>query len=341
MSDLEQDGYFLLKARLPEVEIKQGRDAFFKQGAENMVNYPQMYKFINECMLQRIGKELKWDPIYVKFRASDNNNSSDASTFHRDLISHDQSLVSPCFTCLSYLDRTVMQIIPGSHKIVTIGSPDSKELYQKKIELTIEPGDLLIFYSTLLHRGIFTENLPNRRLVQVFEVFPNKDSYQQHAHKILHIPADKTKRSHDLSKLMIAISKSKFLVGVANALGYINASTGYGKEHEPLKKLGLQQFKWVSSEAKQPRIVDWNDPKDYDDFGSGKRPTGWQESNQYAVVQPTYTLEDQQMKDLLYEAQYTRTMVGYVIVFILILIILYLFYKFVIKKEQKVEVISS
>jgi hypothetical protein len=335
---LEEQGCVLLKQVLAQDEIKQARDSFQNDGKRKMVNYPMMSKFIDEIMMKRVDKELGWNSTYVKFRGSDNNNSSDASTFHRDLISHTESNISPCFTCLAYLDKTTMEIIPSSHQIVTIALPDSKELYQKKVPLKMEPGDLLVFYSTLLHRGIFTEQLANRRLIQVFEVFPNKELYDRYANQILHIPTDNTERAKDLSKMMIAISKSKVLVSMANALGYMNASTGYGRHIEPMKKLGLTEFKWVSSEAKQPRIQDWNDPEDYSDFGGGRRPSGlpvagWQEGNQYAVVQPTYTLQDQQMKDMLYEMQYTRTMLGYVIVFILLLIILYFLYKF-LKRQQ-------
>jgi hypothetical protein len=43
-------------------------------------------------MLGVIDRELGWKSDYVKFRVSDNNNSADASTFHRDIIAQNGTL---------------------------------------------------------------------------------------------------------------------------------------------------------------------------------------------------------------------------------------------------------
>jgi len=55
---------------------------------------------------------------YLKYRVSNNNKSSDAGSFHRDL--HSYAGVPEIYTCLTYLDESIMEIIVGSHKKVSI-----------------------------------------------------------------------------------------------------------------------------------------------------------------------------------------------------------------------------
>jgi len=49
--------------------------------------------------------------------------------------------------------------------------------YQKKKILTIHRRDILIFHATLHHRGINYNKHEHRRLLQVFEIFPDKSIY--------------------------------------------------------------------------------------------------------------------------------------------------------------------
>jgi len=325
MEELPEKGYVLLRNTLTPQQIEIARNCF----QERKLHYHDMANFIEQHMLPQVNKQLAWQSIYVKFRASDNNNSTDASTFHRDLITHDtQPLDSPCYTCLAYLDPTVMELIPGSHKFNTLNLSQAAELYKFKQQVNIKPGDLLVFASTLLHRGIFTEKLPHRRLLQVFETYPNKEIYHKYAQQVQHIPASNPKASHDMAKLMKLISKSKILVGITNVFGYLNASEGYGTELSPLQKLQLSQFKYVSSEAKQPRITDWLDTSEDKDFGAGERYSPYQNNNMYAVMQPTYDLQDQDMKDELYNIQYTNSFLKYALLFIILCIVIYLLCKY-------------
>lgn len=82
------------------------------------VNYDMMTKFIDDNMLQFINGKLNWNCKYMKFRVSDNNNSADASVFHGDIIIQTND-TKPIFTCLTYLDETIMEVIPGSHKNIS------------------------------------------------------------------------------------------------------------------------------------------------------------------------------------------------------------------------------
>jgi len=55
------------------------------------------------------------DPRYIKFRFSNNNNSIDASVFHRDDYNYTDSSMIPIYTALCYFDKAELEIIPGSH----------------------------------------------------------------------------------------------------------------------------------------------------------------------------------------------------------------------------------
>jgi ectoine hydroxylase-related dioxygenase (phytanoyl-CoA dioxygenase family) len=80
-----------------------------------------------------------------------------------------------------------MEVIPGSHTKLFMNFNDSIKSLGNRKKIYIEQGDILLFYSNLLHRGIFTENLTHRRLIQVFEIFPSTKSFNKYKNQILHI----------------------------------------------------------------------------------------------------------------------------------------------------------
>ena len=51
------------------------------------VNYTRMRKFINDPILKSVNEKLK-NTLKYKYRASNNNNSIDASALHRDVHNH-------------------------------------------------------------------------------------------------------------------------------------------------------------------------------------------------------------------------------------------------------------
>ena len=75
---------------------------------------------------------------------------------------------SPIYTCLAYLDmKSILEIIPNSHK--NLCHLDFYKSFKSKIQLRLRPGDVLLFNSVTLHRGIFYKNnTNNRRLIQLF-----------------------------------------------------------------------------------------------------------------------------------------------------------------------------
>ena len=101
---------------------------------------------------------------FSKYRFSNNNNSSDASTFHRDLYNHTENDIVPIFTVLVYFDDTQMELIPGSH------IKNNKYTFDDRKTIDIKAGNTLVIFANLLHRGKNFTNSGNRRILQIFEV---------------------------------------------------------------------------------------------------------------------------------------------------------------------------
>lgn len=298
IESLKQKGYFVFRSEIGATEVEQGR-SYIK---DNTVLYTSVTDFIQKSMVDRINKIFGWNCQYVKYRVSDNNNSSDASAFHRDIICQDpKKEIYPIYTILSYLDTTVMEIIPTSHARPVGSYKDSIKTYRKKERLTMNPGDLMVFSSTMLHRGIFTDRPLHRRLIQVFEVFPNKEQYEMCAHKFLHIPSPRPK----LSALSIFASKFKLSAIIINIYGYLNALTGYGYSSGPLEKYNLKNFTYLASEGLQGRIT--------------VEPNQWQTINKYVLNKSVSDFPEIYRKNLNF-IQYSRQHILYSLITVLLIV---------------------
>ena len=111
--ELHKEGYFLLPNVLTKDELLVGLSSIQKNG----VDYSKIKDFIDTIFLKKIKETTTLtDPKYVKFRFSNNNNSTDASTFHGDIYNHSSIELLPIYTCLCYFDEAQLEIIPGSHK---------------------------------------------------------------------------------------------------------------------------------------------------------------------------------------------------------------------------------
>ena len=190
-NDIINEGYMLLSNILSDNELENGISCI----EDRKVDYSRMKHFIDNVFFEKIKENTNFiiDPIYVKFRLSNNNNSNDASTFHGDIYNNTESEILPIYTCLCYFDDAQLEIIPGSHKYNNSGW--SVESYNKRRVINIKRGDILIFHSNIHHRGINYNKTENRRLLQVFDVFPDKETYDKH-----------------FSKLTIVLSSESFLV---------------------------------------------------------------------------------------------------------------------------------
>jgi hypothetical protein len=228
---LQKDGYILFKKVLTPSEIEQGSSLI----STKEVDYANMTDFITTVLLPRTSQQIgdDWNIVHAKYRVS-NNNNSDAGAFHRDVVCMGPWI--PALTCLTYFDTTVMELIPGSHH--KIGEPytEALSMFNKRVSLYIEPGDVLLFYATILHRGIFTTGQTQRRLVQVFDCFSDPVQYAKYYPQLIHITGEPSAHSS-----FLVVNKSPVLKDVNNFYGFLNAVTGYGS-NKNLSFEGRQTF---------------------------------------------------------------------------------------------------
>lgn len=214
----KNEGYILLSNVLTEEELEYGLSSI----KDNRVNYSIVKHFIDDVFLPKIKEEsdVITDPIYVKFRLSNNNNSTDASTFHGDVYNNTNSELLPIYTCLCYFDDAQLEIIPGSHKYNNSGL--SFESYNNKKIITVKRGDILIFHSNIHHRGINYNKTENRRLLQVFEVFPDKETYNEHVSKLVTVITSETYLMKNfIGPLLYEISKSSDAIDYITMFHYV------------------------------------------------------------------------------------------------------------------------
>lgn len=263
---LSTEGYYIMRNVLSESEIKQGLTCINKEGTQ--VIYSEIEIFIRRVMLDKVKNLLQWPMVdFVKYRVSDNNNSVDASGFHRDIAyqGNDKYFVPSVYTCLTYFDRTVMELIPTSHRRQHYDLKDLHALYNSKVNIEIQPGDVLIFHSSMLHRGIFTQKLPHRRVIQVFEVFNTQETLQNVIPRIMHVKGDEK-----YGNFMIKASQGVGpMISMINTWAYINAAQGYGAKYQTFKVFGIEGFDYFSSEGLCHRLV--------------VVPNTWQAINKYII----------------------------------------------------------
>jgi hypothetical protein len=219
MDSLEKKGYMVIRGKLTKEDIAVGRACI----REKTVNYTEMTRFIEQTMLATINQENGWSLTYAKYRVSDNNNA-DASTFHRDDVCLGSWI--PALTCLTYLDSTVMEVIPGSHKILAADLLSAPSIYATRERITLNAGDLLVFYGTMLHRGILTETATtHRRLIQVFDCFHSKEDWAAYSARLVHVLGDEKSGGH-----FGWVSSIPGVHAASNQASFLNMITGCGNE---------------------------------------------------------------------------------------------------------------
>lgn len=306
-TQINKDGFVLIKQQLTSKE-KEEIFNYFQQGKGD---YGKMTNFIKEVQLPRCSTYLNqletktlgtWDLTCTKFRASDNNNSADASTFHKDNVCFKEWM--PVLTCLLYLDDAEMSVVPGSHYQLQNTYLQAFHDWNNSKVLEINSGDMLVFYSTLLHRGIFTLGAGSRKLIQVFDCFQNRNVHEQHYFKIAHFLG-----RENLSGLMINLSKRKFIIPIINFIGYLNASTNYGIQTKTFSKFRSQfltdDITVIASEGFRNRL----------EVEEGTM----QELNKYIMIEKnTFDVASDEAYDAWRFAMYYRQFYTYLIIFIAI-----------------------
>jgi len=304
-------GYIVFRNALSQSQLQMALDSF--NTTKDTVNYSKIIQFIDTAMIPFINAHSGWDAQYVKFRVSNNNNSSDAALFHRDVICYDpHKQTYPIFTFLAYLDGTVMEVFPNSHNDHTMGTIEAihRRITQRE-QVTLKPGDLMLFRATLMHRGIFTNiKASNRRLLQIFDVYPNESLYRRYSPSVLQL---KIVRPPSVMKFMIQVSKVKSGIELLDFLSSLNAATGYGYNTNPLKQAGMAQHGFTYTSITHSSL-------------DKVEPNTWQPNNLYVTCKPVTFAPPNKIGTLQY-LQYTRGILYYllltVLLFVLVIVVLY------------------
>lgn len=244
---LEEHGYIIFRDVIDKQSINYGRNQI-----NSKVNYYKLKPFIDIEMMSKINILTNMDLDYIKYRVSNSNNSSDAGAFHRDIHTYDKT--QPIYTCLAYLDESILEIIPRSHKELCISYLDFNKFYKSKIQLRMKPGDLLLFNASLLHRGIFYKNnTDNRRLIQLFDCV-NVKNIKEFEKTILHIPC-RNNCSSFISNFLININKNKYTSNLLNRLALISSFRGYGYRYNALHFIrhNDKEIRHISTESERNR----------------------------------------------------------------------------------------
>jgi len=217
-NSIDKEGYIILSNVLNNNELEYGLSSI----KDKMVDYKITKKFIDNILFKKIIKNTDFitDPHYSKFRLSNHNNSKDASLFHGDIYNNTKSELLNIYTCLCYFDDAQMELIPGSHKYNNPGF--SIESYNKKKIIEVKRGDILIFHSNIHHRGINYYKTENRRVLQVFRVFPDKETYEREVSKLVIVKTNEsTFIKNFIDPIMVEIVKSSTIMGIITFFHYI------------------------------------------------------------------------------------------------------------------------
>jgi hypothetical protein len=73
----------------------------------------------------------------------------------------------------------------------------------------------------MYHRGTKFNQAGDRRLLQVFEVFPTKDTYETHVHKLITVKSNDSTLIKVSGKILFVISKVPVIIDSINAAHFI------------------------------------------------------------------------------------------------------------------------
>ena len=202
------NGYIVYKKKLSNEEQKLALSSIDTDS--NIVDYTILKKFIDNYFLPKIPFS---NPVYVKARLSNNNNSIDASVIHSDVYNFTCEKEIPIYTALCYFDKAQLELIPGSHL-----KPRESfiELNNKRIILDLDPGDIVLFNSSIMHRGVNFTKEGDRRVLQVFEIFPTQEIYNENVGKLLTV--DTTISNSNSKNLLYYVAQIKWLIEIVNNL---------------------------------------------------------------------------------------------------------------------------
>jgi hypothetical protein len=203
------NGYLVYKKKLSKDEQKLALSCIDTDS--QMVDYNILKTFIDNYFLPKIPFS---NPVYVKARLSNNNNSIDASVLHSDVYNFTSEKEIPVYTALCYFDNAQLEIIPGSHL-----KPRESFIAEnnKRIVLDLEPGDIVLFNAAIMHRGVNFTKEGDRRVLQVFEIFPTQEIYNENIGKLLTVDTSSKSNSKNL---LYYVAQIKWLIEIVNFIGF-------------------------------------------------------------------------------------------------------------------------
>lgn len=202
------NGYIVYKKKLSKDEQKLAVSCIDSES--NVIDYNVLKTFIDNYFLPKIPFS---NPVYVKARLSNNNNSIDASVLHSDVYNFTCEKEIPIYTALCYFDKAQLELIPGSHL-----KPRESfiELNNKRIILDLDPGDIVLINAAIMHRGVNFTKEGDRRVLQVFEIFPTQEIYNENVGKLLTVDTSNSNSKN----LLYYIAQIKWLIEIINFIGF-------------------------------------------------------------------------------------------------------------------------
>lgn len=208
MNELNNNGYIVIKNKMSIVEQKSGLSCMIN----DKVNYTVLKSFIDNIFLPKTPFS---DPVYLKARISNNNNSIDAAVLHSDVYNFTTETEIPMYTALCYFDKAELELIPKSHIMPRSSFMDDNN---NRIILHLEPGDIVVFNAVITHRGVNFSKGKNRRLLQVFEIFPTRELYEQNVSKFL--TCDTSTGNKNEKNLLYYIAQVQWLIDIVNFVAF-------------------------------------------------------------------------------------------------------------------------
>lgn len=255
MNQLIDNGYLIIENKNNNTLFEQKAKAFYKN---DNVDYTLLKRFIDETFFPELNKTLyNLNNInYGKFRFSNNNNSTDASTFHGDTYNHTDENIINVYTFLYYFDDAYLEIIPKSHRKDINLTRSSHKSYNSKKRIHIKAGTFVIFHSNIHHRGVGFNKSNDRRLLQIFEVTINENDYNKYKEKLLIIETSQSQFIKMINYVMYHIfSKINSRGFLNNFITYVHYILVYNGLHQ---KFSLSD---LSSHKKKNKIISYEPGK--------------------------------------------------------------------------------
>jgi hypothetical protein len=191
--------------------------------ADNTINYRKLNDYIEQSFLPGINNAVPVipQPVYGKFRFSDNTNAADASTFHGDMYNFTDDDIVPMYTCLVYFDDGELEVVPGTHRKSIADNTTVTQKLGMAQRIKFRPGDMLIFHANMHHRGVGYSTTKHRRLLQVFDIFPSPTVHAVHNERLYTMKTSKTAMASVVNAASQAVATVPPIINALNAAHYV------------------------------------------------------------------------------------------------------------------------